>query len=85
MTNSSALFDEIAASFQFPDYFGENWAALEECLCDLEWLSGGSYVLGIQDSARVLTAEQDKLAVFCDLLVRTCESWARPVSDGQYG
>ena len=33
------LFYEISASFQFPWYFGENWPALDECLCDLDWLS----------------------------------------------
>ena len=29
---------EVSASFQFPWYFGENWAAFDECICDLEWL-----------------------------------------------
>lgn len=33
-----SFFAEISASFQFPYYFGENWAAMDECLCDLEWL-----------------------------------------------
>lgn len=30
---------EIAASFQFPYYYGENWPAFDECIQDLEWLS----------------------------------------------
>lgn len=33
------FFREISASFQFPWYFGGNWSALDECLCDLEWLN----------------------------------------------
>lgn len=32
------FFSEISASFQFPYYYGENWPATDECLCDLEWL-----------------------------------------------
>ena len=30
---------EVAASFQFPDYYGENWPAFGECIQDLEWIN----------------------------------------------
>jgi len=29
---------EVSASFQFPSYYGENWAAFDECIHDLEWI-----------------------------------------------
>lgn len=44
-----AFFYEISASFQFPWYFGENWAALDECMCDLDWLKFESIVIAIDD------------------------------------
>ncbi|WP_062050487.1 barstar family protein [Bacillus sp. JCM 19034] len=34
------LFDEFAIKLQFPNYFGKNWAAFDECINDLEWLDG---------------------------------------------
>lgn len=32
------LMDVISEGFEFPDYFGGNWDALDECLRDLSWL-----------------------------------------------
>jgi RNAse (barnase) inhibitor barstar len=32
------LLRALAASLRFPDYFGWNWDALDECLRDLSWL-----------------------------------------------
>src|SRR6266481_500707 len=39
------LFDLLRAEFRFPDYCGNNWDAIEECIRDLSWLSPGTIVL----------------------------------------
>lgn len=39
------LLGELAQVFHFPDYFGENWDALDECLRDLAWMPARGYVL----------------------------------------
>lgn len=31
------LFRKISATLKFPEYFGSNWDAMDECLADLQW------------------------------------------------
>jgi hypothetical protein len=65
----AALFDEFAAAWQFPPYCGANWAALDECLADLEWLPARAYVLIVTDAAQLLTDEgPEAFAAFLDLV-----------------
>ena len=36
---------KIATAMKFPDYFGQNWDALDECITDLDWCSAERYLL----------------------------------------
>lgn len=49
LSSDAKLFDALAASFEFPDYFGRNWDAVADCLGDLEWLDAKGFVLLIDD------------------------------------
>ena len=51
---------------QFPEYFGENWDALRDCLRDLSWLSENKVVIYHEELPR-LVAEGD-LATYLDIL-----------------
>src|ERR1051326_5511059 len=42
---SEQLFIALAKEMKFPDYFGNNWDALEECLRDMSWLPSKGYLL----------------------------------------
>jgi Barstar (barnase inhibitor) len=50
------FFDEISAALQFPYYFGENWAAFDECITDLDWIEGNAYLLMVNDANLFLSA-----------------------------
>ncbi len=47
--SKAALFVFLREALSLPDYFGNNWDALEECLTDLSWLTGSKITLIHQD------------------------------------
>jgi hypothetical protein len=61
----------IAAALAFPDWFGQNWDALEDCLQDLSWR---------KDAGRVLLLEGavpgDGLGILVDVLRSSAEFWS---------
>lgn len=87
MRTFQGLFDEFGAALQFPDYFGENWPAFDECLTDLDWLgySVPGYVVVVSHASQLLADEAT--GQFEDLLLlfgRAAKEWAAPVEDGEW-
>jgi RNAse (barnase) inhibitor barstar len=75
------LFDEFARALGFPDYFGHNWDALEECLTDLEWLPAKGYILLVTDAAQLLPNDDTEYETFLEILRDAGEAWG----NGQAG
>ncbi len=65
-----AMLASIAGSLEFPDWFGANWDALEDCLTDLSWRP---------DQPRVIlflhAVKGDDLGVLLDVLSSVAEFW----------
>jgi len=47
--SKAALLEALFVVLRFPDYFGGNWDALDECIRDLSWLPKGDVVLHHND------------------------------------
>jgi hypothetical protein len=65
------VLKNIAAALEFPDWFGQNWDALEDCLSDLSWRHAAGHVL-VFEGAR----NGDDLGVLIDILRSSAEYWA---------
>lgn len=69
--NKAQLLQNMASALEFPDWFGHNWDALEDCLTDLSWREAPAHVLLIEDPK-----PGDELGVLTDVLRSSAESWA---------
>ncbi|MBC7301961.1 MAG: barstar family protein [Nocardia sp.] len=79
MRTVAQLFDEFAAAFQFPYYFGANKDAFDECLRDLDDFVGDApgYVAVVRDAAGLL-ADDPTERVWFDSAMRECAAyWTR--------
>ena len=72
-TDKQALMQRIAAALQFPDWFGGNWDALEDCLADLSWSKAGGHVLMFEGAADL---PADERGILVDILASVAASWA---------
>ena len=68
------LLRAIAKALDFPDWFGSNWDALEDCLSDLSWREAAGHVLIFEGTARLPLDERGTLL---DVLASAAQFWAQ--------
>ncbi|ALA60981.1 barstar family protein [Nitrospira moscoviensis] len=73
----AGVFKEFARALDFPDYFGHNWDALEECLADLEWLPAKGYVVLITDAHHVIPDDEEEYETLLEVLSDAGEAWSK--------
>lgn len=52
-----SFYGQVAKALDFPDYFGKNLDALDECLADLSWIEKNEVALVVRDAALFLKKE----------------------------
>ena len=81
MRTVQGVFDEFAAAFQFPYYFGENWPAFGECLTDLSWLRASAYVVCISQADQLLAESLPSFEVLIRNLLSVARGWGGNTPD----
>jgi len=76
VTTDAQLFAAIASAMQFPDYFGSNWDALDECLCDMDWLPAEGYLLILRNSTKGWSQNPYVLGRFVTTWLEASAYWA---------
>lgn len=72
-TSKESLLRAVSAALEFPDWFGENWDALEDCLTDLSWRPAEAHLLVFERPERL---PRDVMDVFLDVLESAARKWA---------
>ncbi|MFZ7133299.1 MAG: barstar family protein [Eubacteriales bacterium] len=72
--NKQDILETFKQIFQFPDYFGNNWDALEECINDLSWLNSKAYLLILINPDKMQLNEQDMQLLF-SILLNSAHNW----------
>jgi len=66
------LLGRIAAGLNFPEWFGANWDALEDCLDDLSWRPAAGHVLLFSGAL----PGRDETGTLLDVLSSCAQYWA---------
>lgn len=74
LSGKSAMLEAVAKALAFPDWFGFNWDALEECLADLSWHEGAIALL-FDDVATAEEKAPEEWGVLLDILADAARHW----------
>jgi hypothetical protein len=69
------LLERVAAALGFPDWFGGNWDALEDCLTDLSWRKAEGWVLAIEHAAALSERAPDDWNALREILAASGAYW----------
>ncbi len=67
------LFNILARDLDFPQYFGHNWDAFYDLLCDLSWISQRRVVI-IHEGLSSQYTDQE-LRTYLEILMDAVKSW----------
>ena len=70
------LLDRFAAAPHFPAWFGYNWDALADLLCDLSWLPASPRHLVLSGQAELQAADPESHSILFEILDDSIAYWS---------
>jgi hypothetical protein len=65
----------VAKTLAFPDWFGGNWDAFEDCLCDLSWRPAPGYLLLLEHGKHFGAGHKQEFVTAVEVLAGVAEYW----------
>lgn len=76
ITSKADFFQTSAEIMNFPDYFGDNWDAFNDCMNDFSWLSADGYVLLYTQPDNFAQNDPHEWTIALDIFQEAVEYWA---------
>ena len=76
VSDKDQLLGKLASVLAFPQWFGHNWDALEDCLTDLSWRARDRQVLLIEGFENLRVRRPDDFGVLMDILASSAQYWS---------
>lgn len=76
LTDEGAALKLIGEAFEFPDYYGQNFSAFDECIVDLDWIDAKEYLLVI-DHADLIGLDALSFSIFFSILDDEGTEWKK--------
>ncbi len=65
----------VAKALAFPEWFGGNWDALEDCLSDLSWHAAPGYVLLLEHAKHFGAGHKQEFVTATEVLEGAAQYW----------
>ena len=73
-TSIESALTQLGSAFQFPIWYGANFDALYDCLCDPDWQPAKGHVLVINGMARLRAADPDDFATLIEVFLAVADA-----------
>jgi len=73
--DKSGLLTALARALDFPDWFGGNWDALQDCLGDMSWRPARGYVFALENCQGLAKRARADFETLLEVLAATADYW----------
>ena len=73
-TSIESALSQLGNAFKFPIWYGANFDALYDCLCDPDWQPAKGHVLVIKGMAHLRAADPDDFATLIEVFLAVSEA-----------
>lgn len=77
ISSKEELLVAIAKALRFPDYFGGNWDALNDCLRDMKWLPSAGCVLFLLGADNLWRSNSQQAGQLIESWLLAAEFWSQ--------